>query len=35
MSQVESGVLEDQVADYIIQHGKTREKSVGFKEFMA
>ena len=35
MSQVESGVLEDQVADYIIEHGKTREKSVGFKEFMA
>ena len=35
MSQVESGVLEDQVADYIIEHGKTREKRVGFKEFMA
>ena len=35
MSQVESGVLEDQVADYIIEHGKTREKSIGFKEFMA
>ena len=35
MSQVESGVLEDQVADYIIEHGKAREKSVGFKEFMA
>ena len=35
MSQVESGVLEDQVADYIVEHGKTREKSVGFKEFMA
>ena len=35
MSQVESGVLEDQVADYIIEHGKTREKSVGFKAFMA
>ena len=34
MSQVESGVLEDQVADYIIEHGKTRGKSVGFKEFM-
>ena len=34
MSQVESGVLEDQVADYIIEHGKTREKSVDFKEFM-
>ena len=35
MSQVETGVLEDQVADYIIEHGKTREKSIGFKEFMA
>ena len=35
MSQVESGVLEDQVADYIIEHGKTREKRVSFKEFMA
>ena len=35
MSQVESGVLEDQVADYIVEHGKTREKRVGFKEFMA
>ena len=35
MSQVESGVLEDQVADYIIEHGKTREKNIGFKEFMA
>ena len=34
LSQVESGVLEDQVADYIIEHGKTREKSVDFKEFM-
>ena len=35
MSQVESGVLEDQVADYIIEHGKTREKRATFKEFMA
>ena len=35
MSQVESGVLEDQVADYIIEHAKTREKRIGFKEFMA
>lgn len=35
MSQVESGVLEDQVADFIIEHGKTREKRIGFKEFMA
>ena len=35
MSQVESGVLEDQVADYIIENGKTREKGVSFKEFMA
>ncbi len=35
MSQVESGVLEDQVADYIIEHGKTREKPLSFKEFMA
>ena len=35
MSQVESGVLEDQVADFIIEHGKTREKRIGFKDFMA
>ena len=35
MSQVESGVLEDQVADFIIEHGKTRAKRIGFKEFMA
>ena len=35
MSQVESGVLEDQVADFIVEHGKTREKRIGFKEFMA
>lgn len=35
MSQVESGVLEDQVADFIIEHGKTREKRTGFKDFMA
>ncbi len=35
MSQVESGVLEDQVADFVIEHGKTREKRIGFKEFMA
>lgn len=34
MSQVESGVLEDQVAEYIIEHGKSKEKSVNFKEFM-
>ena len=34
MSQVESGVLEDQVADYIIEHCKSREKNVSFKEFM-
>ena len=34
MSQVESGVLEDQVAEYILEHGKSREKIVGFKEFM-
>ena len=35
MSQVESGVLEDQVADFIVEHGKTREKRIGFKDFMA
>ena len=35
MAQVESGVLEDQVVDYILEHGKTREKAVGFKEFMS
>ena len=35
LSQVESGVLEDQVADFIIEHGRMREKNIGFKEFMA
>lgn len=35
MSQVELDVLQDQVADYIIEHGRAREKRVGFKEFMS
>ncbi len=34
MAQVESGVLEDQVAEYILEHGKSREKTMGFKKFM-
>ena len=34
MAQVESGVLEDQVAEYIVEHAKSREKSMGFGEFM-
>ena len=34
MSQVESGVLEEQVAEFIVEHGKTRNKSMSFGEFM-
>ena len=34
MFQVESGVLEDQVVDYVLEHAKTRDKPVGFKKFM-
>jgi trigger factor len=34
MAQVESGVLEDQVVDFILEHAKTKEKAASFKEFM-
>ena len=34
MEQIEFGVLEDQVAEYIVEHAKSREKSMGFREFM-
>jgi trigger factor len=34
MAQVESSVLEDQVVDFLVEHGKTQEKSSSFSEFM-
>lgn len=34
MAQVEAAVLEDQVADFLLQHAKTTEKSHTFQEFM-
>jgi trigger factor len=34
LAQLESGVLEDQVVDYVLEHAKTKDKSVAFKEFM-
>ena len=35
MLQIESGVLEDQVVDFILEHAKTKEKATSFREFMA
>lgn len=34
MAQVESGVLEDQVVDYLLEHANVKEKQMAFKEFM-
>lgn len=34
MVQLESGVLEDQVVDFILEKAKTKEKVASFKEFM-
>jgi trigger factor len=34
MAQVESGVLEDQVVEHVLENASTREKSVSFAEFM-
>jgi trigger factor len=34
MTQIESSVLEDEVVDHLIGHGKTETKSFGFDEFM-
>ena len=34
MSELESGVLADQVADYIVEHGKRKDRKTSFKEFM-
>jgi len=34
MAQVESAVLEEQVVDYLLEHGKVTLKSHGFAEFM-
>lgn len=35
MAQLEAGILEDQVVDFILEHAKTKRKTVSFKEFMA
>ena len=34
MTQIESSVLEDQVVDCLMEHAKTKNKSVEFKKFM-
>ena len=34
MAQIESSVLEDQVVDCLMEHAKTKNKSVEFKKFM-
>ena len=35
MAQVEAGVLEEQVVDFLLENAKTTEKSIAVKEFMA
>jgi trigger factor len=35
MAQLEAGVLEEQVVDFLLENAKTAEKSIEFKEFMA
>ena len=35
MAQLEAGILEEQVVDFILENAKTAEKSINFKEFMA
>lgn len=35
MAQLEAGVLEEQVVDFLVENAKTAEKSVDFKDFMA
>lgn len=34
MAQIESSVLEDQVVDFLIEHGKAEKNSLSFDEFM-
>ena len=34
MAQVESAVLEDQVVDYLIEHGQTERTKLSFDDFM-
>ncbi len=34
MAQVEAGVLEDQVVDFLLERAKTKDRSLSFKEFM-
>jgi len=35
MGQLEAGVLEEQVVDFLLENAKTAEKSIEFKDFMA
>ena len=35
MAQLEAGVLEEQVVDFLLENAKTTEKSIDFKDFMA
>ena len=35
MAQLEAGILEEQVVDFLLENAKTAEKSIEFKEFMA
>jgi trigger factor len=34
MAQVESGVLEDQVVEFVLEHARTADKAMSFDEFM-
>ena len=34
MEQVESAVLEEQVVDYIVEHGNVSEKKIAFETYM-
>jgi trigger factor len=34
MAQLESAVLEDQVVDFLLAHGKVKDKASTFDEFM-
>jgi len=34
MAQVEASVLEDQVVDFLLEHGTSKARALSFKEFM-
>jgi hypothetical protein len=34
MNQIETGVLEDQVVDFLLAHAKTSDQPSTFKQFM-